>query len=159
MSILKTKVISAPFLVGYSGHMDEMEYRELGRRLAAARAYRGLHIRDVAERAKNLGHARGYGQNRISEVENARGVRPALRDLEVFANIYGVDVQDFTETARAPFAPGRRSADESDERLHRLEGRVEEIANLVERTLLDVAKLRLAPQNDETPAREPGLSG
>lgn len=97
--------------------MQELNSDELGRRLAAMRAYRRLEQTAVIEAAQGAG-IRGLGQTRLSQIENG-SAEPSPAALRWLCDFYGVDFWVLTDPSYQLFSE------------HRLAERVEQLAEAI----------------------------
>lgn len=78
---------------------------ELGRRLAAARAYRRMKAKEVEAAAKKLGQPKGFGSSMLSLTEGGRHPNGTdRRSVRVLCEIYDLDYDLITNPNTKLFA-------------------------------------------------------
>lgn len=122
---------------------------ELGRRLAAARAYRGYHQKDIAALAEALGHPRGFSVSMVSQFETGRrDYGTDRRSVRVLCDIYEFDYDLLVDPATKIFAQTSLGVVET------LTARMDAVTEVVSDVAAQVAEVRLGRSANERTRKE-----
>ena len=131
-----------------------LDEKEKGRRLAAARAYRGYDQKDIAGLAAERGYARGFGNSMISKIENGTLENGTdKRTVQALCEIYDFDYEVLVDPTTRLFTRSSGLLEEIQSQILGLKSVVSDVSAQVA-----AARLAQAPASDSSqqgPKAEP----